>query len=39
MKSIGIDVGKSNFVVAYPTQKGFSIVEFCNNYKGVKCIS
>lgn len=36
MKSIGIDVSKSSFVVAYPSPKGFTIEEFSNNPKGVK---
>jgi transposase len=36
MKSIGIDVAKNSFVVAYPSQSGFSILEFSNNSKGIK---
>jgi transposase len=36
MKSIGIDVAKNSFVVAYPSQSGFNIFEFSNNSKGVK---
>src|SRR6185503_6965764 len=36
MKSIGIDVAKASFVVAYPSKIGFDILEFTNNSKGVK---
>ena len=36
MKSIGIDVAKNSFVVAYPSLDGFSIAEFSNNAKGIK---
>jgi len=36
MKSIGIDVAKKTFVVAYPASTGFSISEFTNNSKGIK---
>jgi len=36
MKSIGIDVAKNSFVVAYPFKNGFDIFEFNNNSKGIK---
>ncbi len=36
MKSIGIDVAKNSFVVAYPSKSGVDITEFSNDSKGVK---
>lgn len=36
MKCIGIDVSKSNFTVAYPTEKTYRVENFHNDNKGIK---
>ncbi|WP_250238547.1 hypothetical protein [Cardinium endosymbiont of Oedothorax gibbosus] len=36
MKYIGIDLGKSNFVAAFPQEKGYRTITYKNDTKGIE---